>query len=184
MPTNNDLGVRTADATEETARLELFKNRELGFVASFIDDVAGEGGTINLQIRNPTDSTFDIDVVQFLFASQFTGRVAIYDQFSSAPSGGTEVPIDNLLMDEGGTNGSSMGGVTANRGVSFTADGSPHFTGVLPSGGVGGTGTGGALSGTEPIIEPGREIVMELQNDATDPAAGSIGIVYLEREDL
>lgn len=182
--TTEDTGQRIRDASEERARLELYKQREQGFVASIVSSVTNSGGTINMHIRNPSDSDFDIDVYRFLFSSQFRGQFTIYDQFSSAPSGGSSVSIDNLLMDSGGDNGSNMGGVTANSGVSFTDEGSPHFTSVLPSGGVGGTGTGGFLTGTEPLIEPGREIVLELQNDATEDANGSIGIVYLERSDI
>jgi len=51
---------------------------------------------------------------------------------------------------------------------------------VLPSGGSGAATTGGQGTTTEPILQPGREIVIELQNDSTSTRPGSIGIVYTE----
>lgn len=181
---NEDTASRTRIASEENSRVEIYKQREQGFVASFIDtDVASNGGTINMQITNPSDSGFDIDVVKFLFTSQFKGQFAVYDQFSSAPSGGSSVPVDNLLMDSGGDNGSTAGGVTINRGVNFTSADSPHYDAVLPTGGMGANTGGGAGTATEPLIEPGREIVLELTNNSTSNAPGSLGVVYLERDD-
>jgi hypothetical protein len=47
-------------------------------------------------------------------------------------------------------------------------------------GGAGGQEIGGALMGTEPIIEHGREIVVELENTGTESGVGSLGVVYLE----
>lgn len=172
----------TLNRMADVARLQYFKAKEQAFVASFATSVTS-GGTINMQLSNPSDSDVTLDVSQFLFSSQFKGQFKIYDQFDTAPSGGSVVGIDNLLMDSGG-NGGDVGTATANSGVTFTTNGTPHFSSVLPGGGVGGTGTGGAAVGTEPIIEPGREVVLELQNDGTDAAPGSIGVVYLEREDL
>ena len=172
----------TLKRMSEVARLQYWKAKEQAFVASLATSVTS-GGTINIQLSNPADSTVALDVSQFLFSSQFKGQFKIYDQFDTAPSGGSAIGIDNLLMDSGG-NGPDTGSATANSGVTFTPSGTPHFNSVLPGGGVGGTGTGGAGIGTEPIIEPGREVVLELQNDGTDAAPGSIGVVYLEREDL
>jgi len=172
----------TLNRMSEVARLQHFKAKEQAFVASIATSVTS-GATINMQLSNPSDSGVSLDVSQFLFSSQFKGQFKIYDRFSTAPSGGSTVGIDNLLMDSGG-NGVDTGTATVNSGVTFTPSGTPHFNSVLPGGGVGGTGTGGAGVGTEPIIEPGRDVVLELQNDATDTAPGSIGVVYLEREDL
>ncbi|UBF23322.1 hypothetical protein M1M40_gp44 [Halorubrum tailed virus 29] len=181
----------TLKQVAEVARLQHYRQREQGFVASHIYDVPGGGGTVNLFVRNPADSGFVVDVVKESFTSQFKGEFAVYDQFAAggAPSGGTDVGVDNLLMDSGGTNGSTAGGVTVKRGVSFTPEGSPHFQSVIPSGGGGNGGppaasVGGAAAGTEPLIEPGREVVYQLQNDATEDSKGSLGIVYLERDDL
>lgn len=181
---NEDTAKRTAKANEENSRLELYKQREQAFTASFIEaEIPSGGGTIDMQIANPAESGFDIDVINFIFTSQFKGQFAVYDQFSSSPTGGTEVAVDNLLMDTGGENGSTAGGVTINRGVTFTESGSPHFEAVLPSGGMGANTTGGEGTATEPLIEPGREIVMELTNTSSSAADGCLGVVYLERSD-
>jgi len=179
---NEDTLARVARADEELARLELAKQEERAFVVSYLADVSSGGGTITVQLRNPADSGFDVDVVQSVFSSQFAGQFAIYDTFDSAPANGTELTVDNLLLDSGGTNGPTQGGVVTTHSVEFTPSGTPHLRTVLPSGGVGGGSTGGSLLGSEPLIEPGREIVLELENDSNNTNPGSIGVVYIERE--
>jgi len=172
----------TLQQMSDVARLQHFKQKGQGFVASESADVTSSG-TLTLHLKNPSGNAFDIDVVQFLFSSQFKGQLKIYDRFSSGPSGGTSVGIDNLVADSGAAN-ADTGTMTANTGVTFTADGTAHYNAALPSGGSGANGIGGAATATEPIIEPGREVVLELQNDSNSTAPGSVGAVYLEREDL
>lgn len=134
-------------------------------------------GSINLHIKNPNGSGVSVDVRTFSVSSQFKGEFDVFDEFSSAPSGGSDAGIDNLLMDtEGGP--ADVGDAQANIGVSFTESGT-HFGAALPSGGAGGQ-VGGALAGTEPVIEPDREIVIQLTNDGSESGIGSIGVVFAE----
>lgn len=168
---------RVTRAVRRGARFLRRRSDERGFVAFHKTSVPSGGGTINLHLKNPSSDT-TIDVEKFLISSQFKGEYAIYDAFSSTPTGGSSQTIDNLKMDSSGGPPDS-GEMAVNSDVAFTASGT-HFTEVLPSGGAGANTIGGAGGGTEPLIEPGREIVIELQNDSSSVALGSIGVVYTE----
>jgi hypothetical protein len=178
---NQDTLGQVNDKMREASRLELYKQDEMGFVGFVTGTVTANGGTQTLHLKNPSANSNSIDVVRFLVSPQFAGEFAIYDSFSSAPSGGSSVSIDNLKMDAGG--GVDSGNMTMNSGVSFTADGT-HLDIPTPGGGNGGNTVGELIEGTEPIIEPGREIVCELTNQSGDDELGGMAIVYLEREDV
>jgi len=166
-----------AQAVNKEMRLERAQVRGRGFVVSNVATIAGNGGTETLQLKNPSGSNVSACVNSFLINSQFAGEFAVYDAFSTPPSGGSDAGIDNLLMDaEGGP--PDVGNMISKTGVSFTQNGI-HVDGVLPSGGPGDS-IGGNVSGTEPIIEPGREIVLELTNTSGSDEKGSLGVVYSE----
>lgn len=167
---------RIRDAVRRLASFDRRRADERGFVAYTIGTVTSGGGTITLHLQNDTTDT-SAEVEEFIISPQFTGRVNIYDSFSTAPNSGTTVTIDNLLMDEGG--GIDTGNMTANENVSFTADGT-HIAVATPGGGSGGNSIGSDIEGTRPIIEPGREIVVELVNETTEDGLGSVGVVFSE----
>lgn len=160
------------------SHLALRKREEKSYVAfHHSDTVPSGGGTINLHVANPSDSGVSLDIEKFAISSQFKGQYAIFDGFSTAPSGGSGNGIDNLLLDSAGTDDTGNATITAN--VDFTADGT-HFRQTLASGGQGAGTIGGEGTGTEPIIEPDREVVIQLQNDSSSDNPGSIGVVYSE----
>lgn len=82
-------------------------------------------------------------------------------------------------MDTADTNGE--GTANANSNVTFTASGSPHVETVIPSGGEGGNTIGGQIQATSPIIEPGREIVIQVTNNGSVTRPASLGVIYSEQ---
>lgn len=165
------------------ARFPELRSDGRAYTVSHTTTVAANGGSMNVHLKNPTGQSDpdDIDIVTFAPVTQFEGKYTVYDSFSSAPSGGTELGIDNMVMDS--DNQTDTGIAVANGGVSFTDDGDPHLELPIPSGGGDsqGLGTfGGRGIGTEPIIEPGREIVIELTNESESEELGGIVVVYTE----
>lgn len=168
---------RIRDATRRLASRPRRRADMRGFVASYAGDVAA-GDSITLHVKNDSSSVV-ADVEAFSIGSQFRGSYTIYDAFSSAPSGGTSVAVDNLRMDSAGGPPDS-GNMTVNHSVTFTASGT-HWEDVLPSGGAGQQTSGGNDTSTEPLIEPGREIVIELTNDTDSTTRpGALGVIYTE----
>lgn len=178
MPKNDDLAYRATVAQEEDVVLQQAKRNENAYVASARQSVAASGGTVNMALTNPSGSGINVNVKSTFVRTQFQGEATIYDEFSSAPSGGTENGVDNLLMDTGNTTGGST--TTVREGVSFTAGGD-HVKDVIPSGGAGGK-VGGEAVETEPLIEPDREIVAEVQNDSGSQAKAAIIVVFVEEQ--
>jgi len=166
----------SSKSNELQAELEISRVEERGYVASERFDV-GAGATENLHLKNPADSSTDLRVHRFKVNTQFEGNATIYDSFSSDPTGGTEAGVDNLLLDTGEQNGETLADV--NTGVTFTAN-NPHMVAVIPSGGFVGT-TGGAFENGGPIIEPDREIVLEVENESGSADGASLTIIYSER---
>jgi hypothetical protein len=175
---NEDLGVRTAEANEEDVLLAQAKRDERAFVASTRFTVTASGGTANLNLANPSGSGFNANIRNFRVTTQFLGIVDVFDEFSSAPSGGTGNGIDNLLVDSGG--GTDTGNMAVAQDVSFTGS-NTHVQDAIPSGGPGGN-IGGASMGPTPIIEPEREIVIEVTNQGGSDADAAITILYVEEE--
>lgn len=178
MPENNDLGYRTAEASEEGVLLEQAKRAEAAHIASERSSVTASGGVFTLHLSNPEGSGVDANVQRIKITSQFEGVIDVWDTFTSAPSGGTAATIDNLLLDSNQDNG--MGQIDVLTGVSFTGE-NPHYQSVLPSGGPGGS-FGGQLEEGAPLIEPGREIVVEVTNQSGSDDDAAITVVYVEEE--
>lgn len=171
----------TLSEVAEVARHQNYKIQEQAF-ATFTRGDLVNGATQTLHLKNPSDSGVTIDVQQISVVPQFVGNMAIYDNFSSAPSGGLEITVDNLRMDsEGGAPDS--GNITANEQVTFT-ESNTHLDIPIPGGGSGGASIGDQLDATKPLIDPGREIVIEAEN--TSGAESPVGIicVYAERRDI
>lgn len=174
---NEDTLKRVRDADEENVILAQAKREENAFVASFREEVTASGGTSNINITNPSDSGFIAYVDTMSVRSQFEGIVDVIDEFSTAPSGGSTGLVDNLLMDsEGGP--ADVGNMTVRSNVSFTGSGT-HVEDILPAGGPGGA-IGGQTTETSPIIEPGREIVIEVTNQSGSANDVAFFVTYLE----
>ena len=159
------------------ANHETIKKRdENAYVVTTNGAVSG-GGASSLHLKNPEGSGVTFDVEEITVSTQFKGDFRIYDGFDSAPSGGTGVTPENLLLDSEGVKDTGNG--VASSDPTFTEN-NRHYIGVIPSGGQGGASTGGKSSANKPMIEPGREIVVEVSNDTTESADASISIVYHE----
>ena len=178
MPTNTDLDYRQMVAAEHNVQLEQAKQAGRAYITSTRKEVTSSGGTANLLIRNPVDSGVVAHVKAMSVSTQFEGVVDVYDSFTTAPSGGSNDGIDNLLMDKADT--VDDGAMTTKTGVTFTA-GDPHVVDVVSGGGPGGK-VGGQLTPTEPIIEPDREIVIEVTNQSGTTNSAAITVVYTEEK--
>lgn len=168
----------THKSSEAAVELQLAKPEERAHVTSVRGTVTANGGTFNLNLRNPAGNDKVANIHGFTVDTQFEALVDVFDTFTSAPSGGTEPSIDNLLMDTEQVNGE--GTMTVREDVTFTGD-NVHLTSVIPSGGPGGT-IGGSQSEPTPIIEPDREIVVEVTNQSGSDNEAAITIVYSEAE--
>lgn len=171
----------TLQQVAELARLQHYKKQQQAFV-TFTRGSVADNGTENLHLKNPADSGVTADIQQVTISPQFTGNMAIYDSFSSAPSGGSGTTIDNLRMDsEGGP--PDTGHMTTNEAVTFTAS-NTHLDIPIPGGGSGGNAVGEKLDATQPLVDPGREIVIEAENTSGTSSPVGIVVVYVEREDI
>jgi hypothetical protein len=175
---NEDTLKRVADASEDTALLQQAKRKEEAYVASTRFTVAASGGTANMNVKNPSGSGINANIRGFLVRTQFEGIVDVFDKFSTAPSGGTGNGIDNLLLDSDGSDDS--GQVTVATNVTFTGS-NTHVQDVIPSGGPGGN-IGGESMAPTPVIEPGREIVIEVTNQSGSNDEAAITVIYVEED--
>lgn len=169
---------RITNATEYAATLQRLKHKEEARIASERATVTASGGTFNLQFSNPSDSGRNVNVISIRVTTQFEGVIDVWDTFTTAPSGGTTATIDNLLLDTEQENG--MGVVDANTDVSYTGD-DQHYVSVIPSGGPGGA-NGGELVEGAPLVEPGREFVVEVENQGGSDGEAAISVVYVEED--
>jgi len=147
-----------------------------GFVTFAIGEVPVDG-TLNLTLTNPTADR-SLDVLSIDYTAIFDGEFTIYDSFDAAPSGGTALSPDSLLLDENGAQTDTA--MTVLEDATFTSDGDPHLQRPTTASGVGPNrqGTTGAFG--DPLLEPGRSVVVELSNTDTDPGVASIAIEYAE----
>ena len=175
MVTNTDLAVRRANAVEENVLLEQSKRGGNAFVAS-IRGTVSSSGTTDLHFKNPADSGLDANVRAVFVRTRFKGIADVYVEFSDGPSGGTANGVDNLKMDTDDTTGDTS--MVVKQDVTFTAT-NTHVKDVIPSGGPGGQ-VGGEATETEPLIEPGREIVVEVTNESGSEEKAAISVVFVE----
>jgi hypothetical protein len=175
--TNDDLGYRQAEAAESTAQPEIATRDERGFVISVLDTAVADTGTLNVSLENGTsDTTANLVSVQYI--TDFDGEARLYDSFSSAPSGGTTLDIENLLLDE--DDAADPGSMTARQDASFTSSGT-HTERIIATAGP---GPGGLANFTEvaPTIEPSRDVVFEITNTSGGSGRASIEVVYYEED--
>jgi hypothetical protein len=132
--------------------------------------------SFNVHLKNPADSSKSLWVVSTTVSSTKTYSSRVYDAYSDPPSGGSDAEIQNVLMDS--ENVSDDGIAIANRNVSFTDGTSNHAVGV--GGGSGGQSIGSTSQHAPIVMEPDREIVVEVTNESSDAGMVTISVLYCE----
>lgn len=154
-----------------------FTRAELSFIVSEEYTNTSAGDTSNLHFI--VDSTADASAVVTGLEgnpSAFSA-IRVYDAFDGDVTGGTEVDMDNDLLDSAGT-ATSSDIVTVTRGVTFTST-NTMFTRYV--GGGKGASRGAGAAQTPPfIVEPGREVVVEVEKVDTDGDELAINIRWHE----
>jgi len=157
-------------------KLEQAKRKDRAFVVSYTDTVAKTTGTTNLHIKNPSSNTRSLTIHTLNIATQFPGFYTVYDSFSTAPTGGTALEPQSLLMDSDAT--ATVSVMEANKNATFSGN-DYHTTEVFATGGKTAK-AGGSVDAEHPIIEPGREMVIEVTNTSVDDNDASIFAVFCE----
>jgi len=157
-------------------QLEQAKRRDRAFIVSFTDTVAKTSGTTNLHLKNPDHNTRSMQIHSMNIATQFPGFYTIFDSFSTAPSGGTVLDPQSMLVDATAEQTTSV--MEANKNVTFSGN-DYHSTEVFATGGKTAK-AGGAVDAEHPLIEPGREIVIEVTNTSVDDNDASILVTLCE----
>jgi len=157
-------------------QLEQAKRGNRAFVVSYTDTVVKTTGTTNLHIKNPGSNTRSLQIHALNISTQFPGFYTVYDAFSTAPTGGTALDPQSLLMDSLEAPTTSV--MEANKNVTFSGN-DYHTTEVFATGGKT-SKSGAAARGENPIIEPGREIVIEVTNTSVDDNDASIFVTFCE----
>lgn len=152
---------------------------EQAFIGSRRKEVSASGGTFNLHLKNPADSGKIFLVDSINVQTQGAAEVTIYDSFSSAPSGGNDVMIDNMLL--GSDNTSPDTGVgEVNSDVSFTATSDGEHSEHTSGSGQGLQQSGGTSSTAFLCISDGREIVIQVTNNTASAYDAAISVVYFQ----
>jgi len=146
------------------------------FVAYHIVDLAA-GSTANIALTNPTTDR-SIDITGIDYTAVFDGQFSIYDTFSTVPSGGTTLSPDSLLVDTTGTQTDTAMTVVSN--ATFTSDGDPHFARPTTATGQGNDPATSRGTFADPIVEPGRSVAIELDNQDSAGGIAAIGVKYAE----
>lgn len=131
------------------------------------------GGNFNMHFKNPSSTNKTAVFQEIPLGSQFQGTLDVHDGFSSAPSGGTPLAIENQIMDSAGAVDS--GDMEANKNVTYTAD-NTHEKKAF-GGGPG--GKQGIVNGPKVFsIENGREIVVDVTNESGTESKASLSMRY------
>jgi len=157
-------------------QLERAKRKNRAFIVSYTDTVAKTSGTTNLHIKNPSDNKRSLHVHGLNIATQFPGFYTVYDKFTAGPTGGTPLTPQALLADRQATPTTSI--IEANKNVTHSGD-DYHSTEVFAAGGKT-SKSGGAAKAENPIVEPGRELVIEVTNTSVDNNDASIMLTFSE----
>lgn len=142
-----------------------YSKSERAFIVSELEQNQSTGDTSNLHLKNPSESGVSAIFSLLQGAPSAPSLVTVYDQFSTAPSGGSTAEINNVLLDAAG-GAPDSGEVTANTNVSFTESGT--HTVKPEGGGRGSNAIGGSADMPVLSLEPGREIVLEVEKSETD----------------
>lgn len=134
------------------------------------------GNTQNIHLRNPASNDMRFWVMEITVSSDTPYIANVHDVFDSSPTGGTEIKIQNVLLDADSDN--NDGKAVANENVSFSSS-SSHAVGVGGSGSGGQTG-GFTISHPPIVIEPNREILLNVENTSSGSGNYALTIVYYE----
>lgn len=146
------------------------------YTVSEVVSVSG-GGTTNIHVKNPSGSDTDLFVATVTVNGDGAFIARLHDDFSSAPSGGTSTEIQNLLMDTE-KDSTDNGVAEVAQDVSFTSS-SEHAVGV-GGGGQGSSSVGMSVEHVTSIMEPDREIVLEVENTTTAEQNYSLTIAWAQ----
>lgn len=142
-----------------------YAKSERAFLTSTLLENASTGDTSNLHLSNPSGSGVSA-IFSLLVGSPSARSVArVYDEFSTNPSGGSSVEVDNVLLDSAG-GAPDSGEVSAATDVSFSGSGT-HAVDTV-GGGEGAPSVGGSANMPVLALEPDREIVLEVEKTASD----------------
>lgn len=153
---------------------------ERGYIVSEAFTVAADGGTVNLHLENPDGTGVTAFFTAVESSTQFESIIEVFDTFTTAPSSGTAVTIDNLLMDR--DSGDDEGSLNANRNASFDGESVHSQTAV---GGGQGAQIIGATGGLPLFgMEENREIVIRVTNQSSNSDDATITVAYFEIDEL
>ena len=148
---------------------------EKAYLISEIYQVAS-GATQNIHLKNPDGSGRRYWVMEGSVTSDGPYIAQFHDGFSSAPTGGNALEIQNVLLDSDNTD--IDGSADANNSVTYTSN-STHAVGV-GGGGSGGQSLGFPTQHPPIVMEENREVVLEIENTGTEQNYYALTIVYYE----
>lgn len=141
-----------------------FAKSEQAFIVSEEYTNASTGDTVSLTLSNPSGSGTTAVFSPMNISALAQSYIRVYDEFSTAPSGGNSSDVQNVLLDSSG-GAPDTGDVTADRNQSF-AESATHASRVI--GGGAGEGSIGASSDLPVLaLEPDRTIVIEVEKLAS-----------------
>lgn len=145
------------------------------YIISELYEIAA-GATQNIHLKNPENSGKQFWVMNATVSSDGPYTAEIHDTFNAAPSGGSDLQIQNVLLDSEGDINEGTG--VANASVDFDASGT-HAVGV-GGGGAGGNASGSLITHPPVVIQEKREIVLQAEN--TGSGANNYGLMILYHE--
>lgn len=154
-----------------------FAKEEASFVVSEELTNGSTGATSAVSMSNPTDSGVTGVFALVQVSVQAPSYVRLYDRFDSGPSGGTEATVSNVLLDSAG-GAPDAGAVSALADPTYSAT-STHVAEVL-GGGRGGNAVGGAVDVPVAALEPGRDLVIEVEKIVSDGDNATITVQWYE----
>lgn len=170
-------GIRSISQYDASVRHRERIAANQSFVAYHVTTVSS-GGTTSLQLSNPTESGLTADVVNVNRYAEFSGDFRILDEFADPPTGGTDNDEDSMLMDSGGIVDDSE--MTIATDPTYTESGEPHWEWPTEATGQGANRRPGDGGATQPLVEPGRDVVYEFSNTSTDSGRCAVSVVFDE----
>lgn len=156
-----------------------YAKRELSFLASEEYTNASSGDTANMFLKNPSGSGTSAIVTDAGGNAATKSYVRIYDGFDNSATGGSNVDVENNLMDKGGEGSFDSGVMTVESDVSITP--SNTFRSRVTGGATTGVGGEAGRLLAEPfIMEPGRRILIEVKKLASGDDEATITADWFE----
>lgn len=153
---------------------KIFQNE--AFVLSEKFESVSSGGTKNIHIANPADSARELIILDVTVSGTGDFEASIHDDFSSGPSGGTDIETQNVFLDSTGVDDDGVS--VTEKNVSFTDGGATY--GIV-GGGAGGNSVGGVHHLPTFVIAEDREIVVKLENTTSEAQDYTITVIYFQK---